>query len=89
MNQSLNTMGDGSVGDPPFALLVTINIALLLTSGVLVSAWLLYYTDWFPIVGGLLGLAGLFAWVGVLMGLVSDARKKQLRSDSRGVLQDA
>jgi hypothetical protein len=41
---------------------------------------MLVYTDWFPLVGGLLGLGGLFAWAGFVAGLLSDERKRELQA---------
>jgi len=41
----------------------------------------LYYTDWFPVVGGLLGLGGLFAWVAFVSGLLTDERKEQFQKE--------
>lgn len=56
-----------------------LNLVLLILLGVGISGWLLRYTDWFPIVGGLLGLGGAFAWIAFLTNIVGDARKKQLQ----------
>lgn len=65
------------------------NLALLAGLGVLVSAWILFYTDWFPVVGGILGLGGLFAWAAFLGGLLTEDRKKSLQNAfERSVLLD-
>ena len=56
-----------------------INLGALITLGLMISWWVLYYSDYFPILGGLLGLGGLFAWIAFLSNLVSDARKNQLQ----------
>ncbi|HVT60493.1 MAG TPA: hypothetical protein VHR45_19120 [Thermoanaerobaculia bacterium] len=56
-----------------------INLAVLAGVGIIVSGWILYYTDWFPIVGGLLGLGGAFAWAAFLSGLLTGERKKELQ----------
>jgi hypothetical protein len=65
------------------------NLALLAGLGVLVSAWILFYTDWFPLVGGILGLGGLFAWAAFLGGLLTEERKKSLQiAFERSVLLD-
>lgn len=68
--------------------LVAGNLIALVAWGVILSAWMLWYTDWFPVVGGLLGLTGAFSWIAFLANLVPDARKSQLQAwfDSR-VLQ--
>ena len=47
--------------------------------GVAASGWVLYYTHWFPVIGSLLGLGGLFAWVAFMSGLLTDDRKKQFQ----------
>lgn len=55
------------------------NLSLLVLLGVAISAWILAYTDWFPVVGGLLGLGGLFAWIAFVSGLLTNERKEQLQ----------
>ena len=55
------------------------NLLLSILAGLLVSAWLLYCTDVFPAVGGLLGLGGLFTWIAFLLGLVSKSTKDGCR----------
>src|SRR4051794_1742544 len=57
------------------------NIVCLTVTGVAISLWLVQYTDFFPMVGGLLGLTGIFAWVAFLSNLVSDERKKELQAE--------
>jgi len=56
------------------------NFGLLLLLGIGACTWLLVYTDWFPIVGGLLGLGGVFAWFAFLAHVVNDDRKRQLQT---------
>lgn len=56
------------------------NLVVLLCLGVLILGWFTYYTDLFPMIGGLLGLGGVFAWVAFLSGLVSGDRKKELQA---------
>jgi hypothetical protein len=56
------------------------NLVLLVCAGLGGSFWLHHYTDWFPVVGGLLGLGGLFAWIAFLSNLVSEERKKQMQA---------
>ncbi|MBT4427195.1 MAG: hypothetical protein HOI02_10345 [Rhodospirillaceae bacterium] len=56
-----------------------VNLFASVVLGVTVSAWVLFFTDLFPVVGGLLGLGGLFAWIAFLSHIVSDERKKQLQ----------
>lgn len=55
------------------------NLILLLLLGVSVSGYVLYFTSWFPVFGGLLGLGGLFAWVGFVSGMLKDSRKEALQ----------
>jgi len=57
-----------------------INLFLLILTGTLMLGWVLYFTDLFPVIGGLLGLGGLFAWIAFLGNVVSDDRKKELQS---------
>jgi hypothetical protein len=65
--------------------LVVANCSLLLFAGVGFCFWTIRYTDWFPVIGGLLGLTGAFAWIGVFSNLVTDERKAALQAwiDSR------
>jgi hypothetical protein len=64
---------------PPELSRVFANLVFLVVLGVGISAWILIYTDWFPIVGGLLGLGGLFAWIAFVSGLLTKERKEQLQ----------
>ena len=59
---------------------VIITLTVLAVVGVAGSGWLLYYTDWFPVVGGLLGLGGVFAWLAFLSNLLSGDRKKEIQA---------
>ncbi len=56
-----------------------LNLLLLVATGILLSAWTLYYTDLFPLVGGLLGLGGLFAWIAFLSHLITEERKQRMQ----------
>lgn len=58
---------------------VLLNLGLLIALGVGISGWMLYYTDWFPVVGGLLGLGGLFTWIAFVSGLLKDERKEEFQ----------
>ena len=55
------------------------NLALLFVCGFALSGWPLYYTDWFPVTGGLLGLGRLFALLAFLANLISDERKAEFQ----------
>lgn len=69
---------------------VVVNLGLLIALGVAASAWVLYYTHWFPVIGSLLGLGGLFAWVAFMSGLLTEDRKKQFQKafESRVLLKE-
>lgn len=58
---------------------ILINLGLLLTLGVLLSFWVIFYTGWFPILGGLLGLGGAFAWAAFLANVISGETKNHLQ----------
>lgn len=60
--------------------LFAFNLITLLVLGVSLSFWTLYYTEAFPVVGGLLGLTGVFAWIGFVANILVDERKKGLRN---------
>jgi hypothetical protein len=64
----------------PFSSLFGLNLMGLLVLGVAVSAWLLYYSDVFPEVAGLLGLGGAFAWVGFVLKLLRENRISDLQN---------
>src|SRR4051794_32696838 len=57
----------------------TRNLLATVIVGVAISWWLVEYTDFFPTIGGLLGLGGIFAWIAFLSNLISETRKKQLQ----------
>lgn len=59
--------------------LAVLNIVALALVGVGASYWVLYYTDYFPVVTSLLGLGGVLAWVAFLLNVLQDARKDSLR----------
>lgn len=56
------------------------NLVVMIACGVVMSWWLVEYTDFFPAVGGFFGLAGIFAWVAFLSGLVREERKTELQA---------
>lgn len=56
-----------------------INLLAMILYGTLALGWVLFFTNWFPVVGGLLGLGGLFAWLAFLGNVVSDNRKEELQ----------
>lgn len=64
---------------PPHAGRVAFNMACLVLTLALLSGWVLYYTDWFPVLAGLFTLSGVFAWLAFLSNLVTDERAAQWR----------
>jgi hypothetical protein len=66
--------------------LILANLAALSALGVGISFWVLTCTDWFPVVGGLLGLGGVFAWLAFVSGLLTEDRKKALQLDIEKVV---
>jgi len=70
----------GGSGEDDRAILPVFNIAMLTIVGILASAWILYFTEFFPVVTGLLGLGGLFAWVAFLLNILPKERKDSISS---------
>lgn len=56
--------------------LVSANLALLSTASVLGAVWIYFYTDWFLVLGSLVGIVGVFAF---LANLLTEERKAELR----------
>ncbi|MEM7003345.1 MAG: hypothetical protein AAF529_21335 [Pseudomonadota bacterium] len=56
-----------------------VNLLIILTIGVAALWWLLLFTDYFELVGGLLGLGGVFAWVAFAGNIILDERKATMR----------
>ncbi|MCZ6643167.1 MAG: hypothetical protein O7F71_16450 [Gammaproteobacteria bacterium] len=56
-----------------------VNLLALVALGVGALGWLLFYTEYFEVIGGLLGLGGAFAWVAFTANLISEARKNSIR----------
>jgi hypothetical protein len=57
------------------------NLLAIAALCVATSFWVLSCTSWFPVVGGLLGLGGVLAWVGFISGLLTDESKNILRAE--------
>lgn len=55
------------------------NLIGLIVTGISVSWWILYFTDFFPVFGGLLGLGGLFTWIAFVGNILTDERKKRMQ----------
>ena len=65
--------------NPPQVILAACNLIAMIIVGLSLSWWILYYTDYFPVVLGLLGLGGFFAWIAFVINILSDERKKQFQ----------
>ena len=55
------------------------NIILIGITGVLASFWIIRYTDWFPVVGGILALGGVFSWLAFVSNILEEERVKVLK----------
>ncbi len=60
----------------PFAL----NLVSLVVIGTVSLGWVLRYTEFFPVIGGLLGLGSVFAWVAFLSNILTEERRQQLQT---------
>ncbi len=75
-------------GSPQSSKVAVCNLIGLIAAGISVSWWILYFTDFFPVVGGLLGLGGLFTWIAFVSNILTDERKAEMQqSFDRFVLQ--
>lgn len=57
-----------------------VNVLLLVVLGTAVSAWLLYFSSWFDVFGGLLALGGLFSWLAFVSRILPEQRVKDLQT---------
>src|SRR6266496_3789796 len=60
----------------------TTNLAWIIVLGVAISGWILYFTDWFPAIGGLLALGGVFSWLAFVSKVLPDERLKVLQASA-------
>jgi hypothetical protein len=64
--------------DPPKLLRMsrryTVNLVLIALIGVATSIWVMAYTDFFEIIGGLLGLGGALTWIAFMSKLMPEGR---------------
>ena len=58
---------------------VIANLVAFIAGAAVFSWWMLARTDWFPVVAGLLGLGGVFAWFAFLGNLISSERKAEFQ----------
>lgn len=59
---------------------VVANLFLLSIVGVAASIWIWHYTEWFPVMGGLLGMGGVFTWLAFLSGILTSERRDELQA---------
>jgi len=64
----------------PASRLFVANLILIGTFGVALSGWILFYTDYFEVFGGLLSLTGLFSWLAFISKALPEDRLKALQS---------
>lgn len=57
-----------------------INLLGILALGTLVSGWILYYTEWFPAIGGLLALGGVLSWLAFISRVLPEERLAALQT---------
>lgn len=60
--------------------LFLINLALLIVLGTAACGWMLHFTNWFPEVGGVLALGGVFSWLAFVFRLIPDDTSKAMRA---------
>jgi positive regulator of sigma E activity len=54
------------------------NLLLILVAGVFACWWTIFYSDWFDVLGGLLGLGGAFTWLAFISNMLREERVKEL-----------
>ena len=70
----------------PLRPLFLLNLLALIVLGTAVSWWILYFTSWFPELGGLLALGGLLSWLAFVFRLVPADTGKALQERFASVL---
>ena len=68
-----------NVPEPGLSPLFVTNLVAILLVGVGFCAWILYYTDWFPAIGGLLALGGVVSWLAFVSRVLPDHRLEALQ----------
>jgi len=56
-----------------------VNVVLVMLTGVVISVWVLTFTDFFAVIGGLLGAGGALLWVTVVWKLLPEGVSKAFR----------
>jgi len=64
---------------PQYSKVPIFNLMALIAAGISVSWWILYFSDFFPVFGGLLGLGGLFAWIAFVGNILTSERKAEMQ----------
>ena len=57
----------------------TTNVVLLIAIGLIVSVWLVIYTDAFPVITALFGVGGLLAWTAFVLPILTSDRRQHLQ----------
>jgi hypothetical protein len=77
MNGEISTSREPS--SEPMGRVFVCNLILILALGVAVCGWILRYTEWFPMVGGVLTLGGAFSWLAFVSKILPEERLKRLQ----------
>jgi hypothetical protein len=54
-------------------------LGLSLAIAVIATWWFIHYTDWYELIGSLLGLTGIFAWLGIVFKMVPSNRLERIQ----------
>lgn len=68
------------VPEPELSPLFVTNLMAILVVGVALCAWILYYTEWFPAIGGLLALGGVLSWLAFVSRVLPNHRLEALQT---------
>ena len=69
-----------SAGEPGLSPLFVTNLLAILAVGVAFCGWILYYTEWFPAIGGILALGGVLSWLAFVSKILQDDRTKAIQT---------
>lgn len=72
--------GVGEAKEPALPRVFITNLLTILGLGVLVSIWILHYTQWFPAIGGILALGGLVSWLAFVSRILREERLEALQA---------
>ncbi len=71
---------DAARPQPELSPLYVTNLVAILLAGVSFCAWILYYTEWFPAIGGLLALGGVLSWLAFVSRVLPNHRLEALQT---------